>query len=287
MIFELPRDILIHGVYSTRKTAQAMTASKFYPALPALPPFKTSVKLTDVGILAWDSQPTLSFPHLGMELAPENIFHTTGRLVPASDNPNELEPESIVSLIAASRAWGIKLAKAGVKYFVHDSLSAKDTKNVSFWTKRIDDGKEGNDGAGQKLYRNVLKTHSMDLEWWQNLAAHYDCYNIWIAHTAIKGQASVSDKVSAVKATELERQAKGLTGPELGARITGASWSYFYEQCRAVYYQSLETEFGKVTAKWTTRSNEVAVKPGFPAGVLPDKINADFRELFKIARGEK
>src|SRR3990167_4755794 len=101
MTHELPRDILIHGVFSTRKTSRAVTASKNYPPFPVDAPFKDVVKLEDVGIIAWDSQPTLTFPHLGIELAPERVFKTTGRMVPKSDDPAQLEPEAITRIIKA------------------------------------------------------------------------------------------------------------------------------------------------------------------------------------------
>ena len=279
--YELPRDIGIHGVFSTRKTSQAMTASKDYPPLPAQPPFATLAKLTDMAIISWDSQGTMTLPHLGMEVAEECIFRTTGRMV------SDFEAEPIITTINASRKFGIERAKAGAKFIVHDTGSTKDTRIVGYWTKTIDDDpKQGND-ASTKLYRNVLKTHAMDLEFWQNLAAHYNICNIWLFHSDIKGQDAPSNDAKAKAATDLQRKAKGLLGAELAARITGKSWNYYYENIRAFYYQTVEQSFGKQQAMWTTRSDEVAVKPGFPENVLPSKMPADFRLLFKYARGEK
>jgi hypothetical protein len=258
-----------------------MSASKDYPALPSQPPFATVAKLTDLAIISWDSQGTMTLPHLGMEVAEECIFRTTGRMT------TDFEAEPAIATINASRKFGIERAKAGAKFFIHDTVSTKDTRITSYWTKMIDDDpKQGND-AGIKLYRNVLKTHAMDLEFWQNLAAHHNACNIWLCHTDIKGQDAPVNDAKAKAAVELQRASKGLLGAELAARITGKSWNYFHENVRAVYYQTVEQSFGKPVAMWTTRSTEIAVKPGFPDNVLPSKMPADFRLLFKVARGEK
>ena len=287
MIYELPRDILVHGIFSTRKTSVAMTASKDYPPLPAVAPFAKPVILSDVALIAWDSQAGLTLPHLGIELAPDSIFETTGRLIPTEDKGSltGLEPESIVETINASRKWAVKRAKAGAKFFIHDTVSTKDSKIVGFWTKLIEDDPKAGKDTAQKLYRNVLKTHIADMEFFQNLAAYYKCFNIWNCHTTIKGQDAPSTDPKATAATNIQRQARGMLGAELAARITGQSWNYFMENCRMVFYQTLEQEFGKEQAFWTTRSNELAVKPGLPENVLPSKLRADFRTLFNLAAG--
>lgn len=289
MTHELPRDIVIHGIFSTRKTTRALTASKDYPAVPADAPFKELVKITDCAIISWDSQGTLTLPHLGIDLAAEQVFNTVGRMipkVPSKDDPTDFEPESILTTINESRKWAIQLAKRGVRFFIHDTISTKDTRNVGYWTKLLDDT-NANDKAGQKLYRNVLNTHRSELEWWQNFAGYYNTYNIWLCHTTIKGQDAPSDDPRAKAAAELQRKAKGLLGAELAARITGQSWNYYYENTRLVYYQTVEQDGGKQVAKWTTRSKEVAVKPCFPAHIVPDVMNADFRELFARIQGTK
>ena len=284
MIYELPRDILIHGVFSTRKTSQALSASKDYPVAPAKPPFKDVVKITDCAIIAWDSQAALTLPHLGIDLSSDHVFNAVGRV---SEINEELIPEPIITTINESRKFGVKLAKAGVKFFIHDTVSTKDTRIASYWTQLIDGDPKAKAGDTIKLYRNILKTHSMDLEFWQNLATFYGCYNIWLCHSSIKGQDAPSDKPDAKKATELQRASKGLLGAELSARITGQSWNYFYEQCRMVFYQTVESDYGTQQAMWTTRSSEFAVKPGLPESVLPSKCKADFRELYRLAKGEK
>lgn len=293
MKYDLPRDILIHGVYSTRKTAQAVTASKDYPSLPDVAPFKTPVKISDVAFIGWDSQATLSLPHLNIELPEENFFNTHGRVIqspiPTPGKEDELLLEPITETISQIRKWALKRAKAGVKFFVHDTISAKDSRIVSHFNQTLEEANKGKKGGdvSQVLYRNVLATHTLEMQWWQNLSNAMGTTNIWLCHTGLKGQDAPSNDPAAKAAAEIQRKMKGLLGMELAARITGASWNYFYEQCRMVYYQTVDdVSYGKKSAFWTTRSTEVAVKPGLPENVLPDKIPADFRELFKRAAGE-
>lgn len=291
MKYDLPRDILIHGVYSTRKTAQAATASKNYLPLPASAPFPTVVKLDDVAYIGWDSQATISLAHLNIELPEDNFFNTHGRILKVPGNDDFLI-EPVLETINASFKWALNLVKnKGVKYLVHDTISAKDSRIVTYWNDTIAEsnkqpGKKGGD-ASQVVYRNVLATHTADMGRWQNLANAFGVTNIWLCHTAIKGQDAPSDKPEAKAQAEIQRKAKGLLGAELAARITGASWNLFYEQCRMVYYQTVDdVGYNKKAPMWLTRSADVAVKPGLPDNVLPDKIPADFRELFKRAAGE-
>lgn len=287
MKYDLPRDILIHGVYSTRKTAQAATASKNYLPLPAVAPFPSVVKLDDVAYIGWDSQATLSLPHLNIELPEDNFFNTHGRTITIPGKEDELIIEPITETINAIRKWALKRAKAGVKFFVHDTISAKDSRIVTHFNQMLENDPKKKGDVSQVLYRNVLATHTLEMQWWQNLSNGMGTTNIWLCHTGLKGQDAPSNDPAAKAAAEIQRKMKGLLGMELAARITGASWNYFYEQCRMVYYQTVDDiSYGKKAAMWTTRSTDVAVKPGLPDNVLPDKIPADFRELFKRAAGE-
>lgn len=294
MIYELPRDILIHGVYSTRKTSRAMTVSKNYPAHPLDAPFKEVVRIEDVCIVAWDSQASLSLPHLNIDLDPKYIFNTHGRTIKIPGKDDELIMESMLDTINASFKWAFNLVKNhGVKFIIHDTISAKDSRIVTYWSDLFkeqmakDPGKKGGDQS-QVLYRNVLATHTADVMRWQNLSNAFGITNIWLCHTGIKGQDAPSKDKDAIATTELQRKMKGLLGAELAARITGASWNYFYEQCRMVYYQTVEqVGYSGQEAFWTTRSADVAVKPGLPPNVVADKIPADFRLLFKLAAGGK
>ena len=288
LVYDLPRDILVHGIYSTRKTTTAMTASKDYPTDKA-PIFKPPVALSDIAVIAWDNQPTLTLPHLGMVLPKEHVFETHGRCTFSPDGA--LIPEPINTTCIESRKWAVALAKKGVKFFVHDTGSTKDSRIVTWWTELIDEGQKLKTKVDKNLstvlYRNVLSLHTQELVYWQNFANHFGTYNIWNFHSAIKGGDAMSTDPSALKAKDLERLAKGLTGAELGARLTGQAWNFFYENMRMVFYQTLEESFSTKKAVWYTRSKDYAVKPCFPEGVLPDKLDADFRTLFKIARGEK
>jgi hypothetical protein len=278
---ERPTSILVHGAFGARKTTSALSLSKYYPTLPAQPPFAPVADLKDGLVIGWDKQPGLGLPKLGLSVPTLNL--------------SEVSSPIILDALAELHVDVLERIKNGTEFIVHDTVSAFNNKVVVYCTNLFDRGKKANefqqagkdergqDTAQQSLYRAVLAIWMQEFQFFTSLRMPdgRPVTNVFNAHSEVKGEirASKNNAQGQLIAQE-NNQAKGIGDtPLLAAEITGKAWGEFHRQCPLIMYVELVNEGGKQVAKYYTKSGLKNALARDRSGLLADVEPADFRVI--------
>lgn len=288
---ELPKVTMLHGRWDAGKTFMALTAAEDFPPPPYQPtqgdPEPHHLRKT--GIIMWEKGTA------GMQPGECNI-HPAARLEMYETQPMELI-SAIAFVVQEMRRLEIEL---GINYWIHDSLTAFDVKNVVRWSTQVDGTGDNDtdigavsedDNRGQGLYRAVLNTH---VDYYNGVISVPNSRHTFICHSkAVEGGVRVSKRsphyAKALASATMKAKAKGLdvNASSLAAAITGQAWDHYYRNCDIIGYLE-KTERVKADARGMPQQvvertvtlrqkNNVIARCRYAA--LNDVEPADFRVL--------